>query len=739
MANNSDSFLTELSRRNVWRVGIAYAVVSWLLIQIVDVVSDILELPSWIPKFFLVALGAGFLIALVFAWAYEMTPDGLKREKDVDRSQSITGTTAKRLNVITIVVLAAAVGFLLVDKYWLSATPNVDVENGGGVAVEKHRSPSIAVLPFTNMSEQESSRYFSDGLADTLLHMLAQVSDLRVAARTSSFQFRDTDKDIPEIAAQLQVSSILEGSVQRSGNMIRVTAQLINADDGYHLWSGNFDRELNDVFAIQDEIAAEVVSALQVSLLGGEVERLQRRQTDSVEAYTEYMLGIDAVQQFSFGSLPRAEQFFKRAIELDPDYALAHARLAQTYTEMYDTGLIGYEELLDKTAQPIQRALALDGDNVIAVTISGVLEAIRDNPSAAEATFRRAISLAPNEVLPRMQLARLLQQGDRELEAISIIEETMQLDPLSTRTYSRAASINIDLKRYDEARRAAKQLQRIDPQSPTGYYQQAFAEWADDRPAEAVQLMSRASEVDPSDPELPIQIGDWYADLSDFDGANYWYQKGKAIDPMHPMSETAMLYLDLLRGAHLGQSVEHSRRLLQRNIDNRKGSRELTLIALALNGEKTGDRTEFLEWAEHDYPEFFLNDPQVPANAFPMMGARIAWALQHSGDRVRGEKLAQAMLDAVLKSEKMGYTHFFIAALVDNRAIADQAIQEWTSNDPGYSIWEFSDEIHPWLGEYAQHPGYLAAKQEWIVQGKDRLAKINAAVGRPWDTLEPVE
>ena len=234
--NNNSSFFEELRRRNVYRIGVAYAIVTWLFLQVIDIVAPIFDLPDSAPKLVLTLLAIGFPFALIFAWAYEITPDGIKREAEVDRSQSITSRTGRRLDLMIIGVLVIAVGMLLADKFFLPDPPVTTEIITDEVARPAETTPSVAVLPFTNMSADENSGYFSDGLADTVLHMLAQVHELRVAARTSSFQFRDQTLDIAKIGEQLNVSTILEGSVQRSGDKIRVTAQLIDVSNGYHLW-----------------------------------------------------------------------------------------------------------------------------------------------------------------------------------------------------------------------------------------------------------------------------------------------------------------------------------------------------------------------------------------------------------------------------------------------------------------------------------------------------------------------
>ncbi len=269
------SFFQELKRRNVFRVGLAYVVTAWLIAQAADLALDAFAAPEWVMKATLLMLLLGFPIALIFAWAFEKTPEGLKLEKNVDRSQSITSVTGKKMDRGIIIALGIAVVFLLVDKFYLQ-TPMSDesavglssqIDAAGTGSIEQAaRAKSVAVLPFANMSSDPEQEYFSDGLADTVLDALAQVSDLKVAARTSSFAFRGKHQDIREIGRLLGVSTVLEGSVQKAGNRLRVITQLIDVNDGAHLWSQTFDRTDEDIFAIQDEISAAVVKALKVSL-----------------------------------------------------------------------------------------------------------------------------------------------------------------------------------------------------------------------------------------------------------------------------------------------------------------------------------------------------------------------------------------------------------------------------------------------------------------------------------------
>jgi TolB-like protein len=306
------SFYTELKRRNVFKVAIVYSAVAWLLLQVSDTLGPALHLPEWFVSAVAFLLILGFPVSIIFAWAFDLTPEGLKRE-----------------------VLVLALSYFVFDKVALdSGRDAAGISTTGQVAQQRpaeiesaKTDNSIAVLPFVNMSSDEEQEYFSDGLSEELLNLLARIPELNVAARTSSFSFKDKDLEIPEIASRLKVAHVLEGSVRKHGNQLRITAQLIQADNGYHLWSETYDRQLDNVFQIQEDIASAVVDALRITLLG---EAPKTRKTDPA-AYQLFLEGQYLKRQISMDSLNRAIQAFKQAVEIDPAYVPAWAELADTY------------------------------------------------------------------------------------------------------------------------------------------------------------------------------------------------------------------------------------------------------------------------------------------------------------------------------------------------------------------------------------------------------------------------
>ncbi len=319
------SLFNELKRRNVFRVAIAYLVAAWLIVQLAEILIPMLLLPEWVGRFVFLLLVVLFVPTVIAAWALEMTPDGIRLEKNVDRSQSITPQTGRRLNHLTIGVLALAVAVLLVDKLWLSgdapAPPAADVDK------------SVAVLPFADLSQGQDQEWFADGLAEEILNALARTPDLLISARTSTFAYKGSDKDIPTIAKELGVAHVLEGSVRRAGERIRVTAQLIRASDGFHLWSQNYDRDATDVIEIQEDLAIQIASALETTMDPESLKDMLRVGTSSVEAYQAYIHGKAltgrSLLENDRQTMREGYEYFERARQLDREFSYAHSAAAQ--------------------------------------------------------------------------------------------------------------------------------------------------------------------------------------------------------------------------------------------------------------------------------------------------------------------------------------------------------------------------------------------------------------------------
>ena len=642
----SDSFFAELKRRNVFRVSIGYIIMAWLLLQVVDIVASIINSPDWVSQSILLLLGIGFPIAIFFAWAFELTADGIKREKDVDRTQSITSKTGRRLDFMIIGVLVVAVAWLGFDKFAIDSPQ----EPEEAVAEIIDESPSIAVLPFANMSADADSVYFSDGLADTLLHMLAQIKELRVAARTSSFQFRDQSMDVADIGKQLNVGTLLEGSVQRSGDKIRVTAQLIDVSNGFHLWSGNFDRDLDDVFAIQDEIAAEVVNALKLSLLGESIETMQAYATEDVEAYTQYLLALNDLETNTFDSLTSAVNHLQSAIEIDPGYAPAYASLARTFFRLQSTGAIGKDKGIAEARAAATLALDLSPNSPEALSVLGLIELDNGNNEVAEHLLLQAIENGPNYAPALRNYSQYLFSESRLAESMDILQQAIRLDPLSPSSHVLLGNGLILMRRFDKATEAAERIREVNPQNPYSPMMDAIVNQFQGNWATASRQMADAIALDPNDPELAVFVGDLYLGLGLPAEAGQWYDRAAEIFPGHPVSLSRPLILNWFVSGYDNDDIRQARKLLEGKIENRWGSRAIPAYLLLDDAERSGDYTTLLDTLDNLHPQLF-DDPPANTADDPYMTHLIGRVLVQSGDAERGFRLLDAWSNDTEKLE----------------------------------------------------------------------------------------
>jgi TolB-like protein len=327
-------FLTELKRRNVIRMAGLYLVGAWLLIQIAETLLPIFHTPDWVLQALVVLLAICLLPALMFSWVYELTPEGLKRDAEVDPASSIAPRTAQRMDRLMVLGLLAVVAIVVADRFWPASAPRDDAATGQSdrmpadsvadsaapVATSTAPAKSIAVLPFTDLSPERDQEYFSDGMSEEILNALAQVRDLKVAGRTSSFHFKGKNQDLRAVGQALGVSNVLEGSVRKQGDQVRITAQLIQVSDGFHLWSQSYDGDMSDVFELQERIARAITDELKVILSGEQQQRLTRQGTDSVVAHQQYLRGRYFWIRRGYQNLRTAEQAFQAALAADSDY-----------------------------------------------------------------------------------------------------------------------------------------------------------------------------------------------------------------------------------------------------------------------------------------------------------------------------------------------------------------------------------------------------------------------------------
>ena len=448
-------FWSELKRRNVVKVGIAYGAAGWVVVQIASVLFPLFGAPTWVLKVVTALVMLGFPLALVFAWAFELTPQGLKRSEDVTPDASATRSTGRMLNFVVIGVLAAGLGLFALDRFVWNATPTVASSDAASASVEPTKPTagaarkSIAVLPFVNMSNDPEQEYFSDGIAEELMSALARFSALKVAARTSAFSFKGKHADLREVGLALNVATVLEGSVRRSGEHLRINAQLSDVATGYQLWSETYDRELTDIFPIQDDITARIISALQVHLDGSEAPPAPA-QLDP-EVYQIVLRGRFHWNQRSPEALAKAAELLHEATRRAPQYAPAYSALADVYLSQFDYGLLSWEESTVRARAAATKALELDGASAAAHTSLAHILLHEWQWQAAEQHFLHAIELDPSYTLALHWYALCLTALGRADEAVKTMQRARQLDPLSVRINADLGMALVVAGKYEDA------------------------------------------------------------------------------------------------------------------------------------------------------------------------------------------------------------------------------------------------------------------------------------------------
>ena len=453
---NPGNFFAELKRRNVYKVAVAYAVVGWLVIQVTATIVPALHLPDSLTTAVVVLTLVGFPVALVIAWAFEMTPEGMKRTESVSPDEVIPQWSKKKFAALILgvaVIAAGLLAFQLLHSSRSTITAAADAK-------------SIAVLPFVNMSADKNDEYLSDGMTEELINVLAKVPGLRVPGRTSCFAFKGKNEEdiFHKVGDQLHVGTVLEGSVRKAGEKLRVTAQLINVSDGYHLWSNNYDGDVKDILNFQSNVAQRVVEALQIKLGVEEKRALTKKSTENPEAHRLYLLGRYEFGKYSEAGWTSSIRYYEEALKLDPNYALAYCGLADTYAYMGGV-VMPSKEALVKEKEFAQRALELDPELAEAhLSLAGALAGAFDWRNA-QVEFDRAIELNPNLAWAYEIYAWYLGGLGRLDEAIAKDKKAIELDPLNSFFQSALAYYLYHARRYDDAIVQVRRTLELEPAS----------------------------------------------------------------------------------------------------------------------------------------------------------------------------------------------------------------------------------------------------------------------------------
>ncbi len=437
------SFFSELRRRNIFRVGIAYGIVGWVLTEIASVVFDAFAFPPWAIQLFITFVILGFPLVLVFAWAYELTPEGLKKEKEVDRSRSITAKTGRKLDFLIIGVLAVAVVVLAVTHDW-----GRDPEHIASIDVARK---SIVVLPFVNMSADPEQEYFVGGMHDALIAELARISELSVISRTSANRYSDTDLTIPDIAAELGVANVVEGSVFRAGDQLRIQAQLIDGKTDEHLWAKTYERELSDVLNLHKEVTRDIAREVQVTLTDVERVNLAVKRQVHPDGHRLYLQARQLLDTPNQEPIEKAIELMEEAIRIDPKFAEAHSGRAAAYQALAYFSFVSRKKAIAPASESARRALELDPSLAEPYAILANHARAEKKWDEAGQIFQRAHLLNPNDVQTIVDYAQHLSSLGQYEEAIKLAQRIKELDPFNVIRNVVRGHMYIYSRRYEEA------------------------------------------------------------------------------------------------------------------------------------------------------------------------------------------------------------------------------------------------------------------------------------------------
>jgi TolB-like protein/Flp pilus assembly protein TadD len=626
------TLLAELKRRHVLRVAALYAAVAWLLIQVTDVVTEPLGLPVRLLKVVIWLLAIGFPVALVIAWTFELTPEGLKRDTGEELPRLVGVSAGRKFDFAIIAALVAALG------YFVATRPS------GGLATSVRPGAStartLAVLPFANLSTSAEDGFFADGLTEEVLNLLAGIEGLKVAGRTSSFYFKGRNEDLREIGRKLGVSHILEGSVRRSGPKLRITAQLVSAKDGFHVWSQTYDREFTDVFAIQDEISRSVAEALKVRLVTGSTDGWAVRPQVNAEAYRLYLVARSKVRERGLENTQSAVRLFEESAKIDPRFAGAHAGKALALMLLWFNHAVGDSRTtLADAEQAARRALELDPNSSEAQVALGLASELSryvtgvDRRDEARQHYQRALEIDPHSTLALYWLGRFERDTNPE-RAIELFDRAIDLDPLEFMAASSRALSLLQSGRAEEARAEYERLLEIYPDNATLLRNYADGELITGRVSHALEINARARAAG---------ADNW----SDWLEARAWWLLGD-----DDRARVALMRLDSDNRLQVWQR-DASLAMMERDLEgvlkadralSREGGPAVARLAEFAALVWTGKHAEALRLAEDVAPNMTAAKPTVNGDQQVCGASDLAFVIARLGDQARSRRLVEAAL-----------------------------------------------------------------------------------------------
>ena len=711
--------------------------------QVSDLVLENIGAPTWVMQTILLILALGLPLVIIFSWAYEVTTEGIKRETEVVSEKSITHQTGRKLDRIIIVLLIIAAGYFFWESRYSDDSPGpglpvseqaaapaeaVSSADEPAQGVAEADSHSIAVLPFDNRSNLEEDEFFVEGIHDDLLTNLAKISSLKVISRTSVSRFKDTQVPIPEIARELGVATIMEGAVQRAGNMVRINVQLIDAKTDEHLWAEIFDRELTteNLFAIQSEISQKIARALKATLSVEEQQRVNERPTDSLPAYSAYQRGRQLMTRRTAETIDKALLEFQRAVELDPNFALAWVGVSESAMLALELSDMKRPEAFRLAGEANEKALAINDRLGEAHLARAKLLSYQPGSEAeAESAYKLAIELSPGYALAWQWYARTLSYSpDRLDEALELSKKAAELDPLSLSTQNQVISVLIKLGRYEQAQERLTRLIEQDPGFASSYEQMSELKSSQQLYGEEIYWIRKAQALDPGNINYLLYEMWPTLRIGTIDDVTGVLDRMTALDPNSSTQSFVETWANLIKGNY--DAALESARAFYQKVGSNPRARRLEFIVQNLLENYPGAR----EASEAAIPELYLRDnwhKGLERGSFN--GCLVAWIMIHTNDEEMGRELAQESIEFVNNASpgpgEPENTNMSLCYIVLGKP--DDALTSMEEDDHLLQFW--------WLVK--KHPAFFLLKHEPRFQAVD--AKIQALAATQRENLRSLE
>ena len=718
----------ELKRRRIFRAAGAYTLAAWLVVEMSSVVLPAFELPDWTVRLVIILALGGFPVAMLLAWAFDITPQGVvstppvpekAAAKAAGNGASRSYTTAMAFSILILLVLSVGMlGYLYFSPAGTDAS----------------EQPSIAVLPFANLSDDPDNEYFSDGITEELLNALVRIDGLQVAARTSSFAFKGKNSDIRAIGRELNVATVLEGSVRKFGNQLRITVQLIDVRDGFHLWSETYDRELNDIFAIQEDISQAVVDALKVQLIGEARPTLVNTTTVDSAAYNYYLLGRYNWHKRTPESLTRAVQLFEQAIATDPDFALAYSGLADAYILLNEYGDLSFETARAKAKPAIAMALRLDKNLAEPYASLGLLKLNELDFESAEQALRGAIDINPNYAMAHNWLGLVLKASRGPSEALEEFETAAIIDPLNPAINANLAETLSRVGRYEEGKQYWQRIIDVTDDSHVDWLK-AIANWAREagKLDDMLQYARLVYERDPNNAVPKAILGSSYVILGEIERGNELL--GEAYNEMPDAGNVASWrYLGFLAEGRFADLASDAGQRLKKEIAKRdKQNNQLLLLWYmwaGLGKSLTGDHRLAVRYLNagiqyDDEHKFF--EPHDRA----FFQSSLAYSYMQMNEPDKAQRVIDQALERIEDGERLGWslprltaTKGLLYAFQNRRAEAMALFREAYANGWRDYWWISRDPKFDALRDYSSFKKMLSDMQNDYSQVQ-RIALVN--------------